>query len=155
MVRSHSDDNKGTEPPRLSPKVWTVGSIPVTDEGFLRWSGYQTKKGTPLAMMALYVQQLNLESKMLHEQHRKEQKESSHSPGTAEAVPLSKPNEPSTTSATEDAPMKSPTPKPQNISSPEQVLPRLPEQSLSHSPEHRTSPLDQSLAVVFNPVVLD
>jgi hypothetical protein len=68
MVRSHSDDNKGAESPRLSPKVWTVGSIPVTDEGFLRWYGYQTNKGTPLAMMTLYVQQLKLEAKMLHEQ---------------------------------------------------------------------------------------
>jgi hypothetical protein len=99
MVRSYSDDNKGTEPPRLSPKVWTVGSIPVTDEGFFKWCGYQTKRGTPLAMMTLYVQQLNLEAKMLHEQQRKERRELSHPSETAGAVLLSEPNEPSTASA--------------------------------------------------------
>jgi hypothetical protein len=66
-------------------------------------------------MMALYVQQLNLEAKMLHEQQRKKQKGPYHPPETAEAVPLSEPNEPATTSATEDAPMNSPTPNPQNI----------------------------------------
>ncbi len=44
-------------------------------------------------MMALYVQQLNLETKMLHEQQRKERKELSHPSETAEAVPLSEPNE--------------------------------------------------------------
>jgi hypothetical protein len=90
-------------------------------------------------MMTLYVQQLNLEAKMLHERQRKEQKGPSHPPETAEAVPLSEPNEPSTTLATEDAPMNSPAPKPQNILSPiSQSIP-------SPVPQNISSPVSQNI----------
>jgi hypothetical protein len=118
MVRSHTDDNKGTEPPRLTPKVWTVGSIPVTDKDFLDWCGHQTKKRTAFSMMKLYVQQLNIEAIMLHERQQKEQKEQSHLAETAEAVLSSEPAESLTTSTTEDTPMNIPIPNLQNISSP-------------------------------------
>jgi hypothetical protein len=37
MVRSDTDEDKGTEPPRLNRKVWTMGSIPTTDKDFLGW----------------------------------------------------------------------------------------------------------------------
>ena len=136
MARSHTDD-KGTESSRLTPKVWTVGSIPATDEGFIRWSGYQTKKGTTLAMMTLYVNQLNIESRMLHEQQRKEQKQSSPPPGTAEAVPLPEPNEQSTALATEATSLISPIPKPQISSSP------VPQISSSPVPQISSSPVPQ------------
>jgi hypothetical protein len=97
MVRSHTDDNKGTETPRLAPKVWTVGSIPVTDKGFLDWCEHQTKKRTALSMMKLYVQQLNIGAIVLHERQQKEQKEQSHLVETAETVLSSEPAESLTT----------------------------------------------------------
>jgi hypothetical protein len=152
MVRSQSDDNKETEPPRLSPKVWTVGSIPVTDEGFLKWCGYQTKKGAPLAMMTLYVQQqLNLEAKMLHEQQRKERRELSHPSETAGAVLLSEPNEQSTASATEGTSMNSPTPNPQNIPFPvSQNIPFPVSQNISFPvSQNISSPVSRNIS---NPV---
>ena len=69
---------------------------------------------------------------MHHERQRKEHE-------TAEAVPLSEPNDPSTTSATEDAPMNSPVPKPQSILSPiSQSIP-------SPVPQNISSPISQSI----------
>ncbi len=73
MVRSEADNDKGTERPKLTPKVWTLGSIPATDKGFLEWCEYQSKKRSTLSLMKLYVQQLNLAAKMLHERQQKKQ----------------------------------------------------------------------------------
>ncbi len=47
--------------------MYTVGSIPNTDETFLEWCGYQTQKRGALEMMKLYVNQLNVEAHMLYE----------------------------------------------------------------------------------------
>jgi len=104
MVRSHTDDDKGTDPPKLTRKVWTVGSIPATDKGFLEWCGHHIKKRTTLAMMKLYVQQLNIESIMLHERQQKEQKEQLHLADTAEAIPASDPAETFTAAGTDGNP---------------------------------------------------
>ena len=82
MVRSTTDEDKGTAPAKPVRRLYTVGSIPNTDEKFLVWCGYQTQKRGALEMMKLYVNQLNVESHMLHEQQlanherqKKEQKE--------------------------------------------------------------------------------
>ena len=93
MVRSHMDDDKGSDSPKLTRKVWTVGSIPATDKDFLEWCEHQTKKRTTLSMMKLYTQQLNLVAIMLHEQQQKEQKEQLHLAETAEAIPSPEPTE--------------------------------------------------------------
>ncbi len=53
MVQSETDNEKGTAPPKPVRRVWTVGSIPNTDEKFLEWCGYQTQKRGPLEMMKL------------------------------------------------------------------------------------------------------
>ena len=111
MVRSHTDDDKGTDPPKLTRKVWTVGSIPATDKGFLEWCGLQIKKGTTVAMMNLYVQQVNIESIMLHERQQKEQKEQLHLADTAEAIPASDPAETFTAAGTVATPLNIPNPQ--------------------------------------------
>jgi hypothetical protein len=123
MVRSHTDDDKISDPPKLTRKVWTVGSIPATDKGFLEWCGLQTKKGTTVAMMNLYVQQLNIESIMLHERQQKKQKEQLHLAGIAEAIPASDPAETFSAAGTVGTPLNIPNP---------QIIP---------SPILRTSPL--------------
>jgi hypothetical protein len=77
MVRSETDNDKGTLPPKPVRRVYSMGSIPNTDEKFLEWCGYQTqmKKRGALEMMKLYVNQLNMESHMLYERQMKERKE--------------------------------------------------------------------------------
>ncbi len=75
MVRSETDNDKGTAPPKPVRRVYKMGSIPNTDENFVEWCGYQTQKRGALEMMKLYVNQLNVESHMLYERQEKEQKE--------------------------------------------------------------------------------
>ncbi len=61
MVRSSTDGNKGTALPKPIHKLWTMGTIPVTDKGFLGWYEQQPqhvrKHGTAYCMN-LYVQNL-------------------------------------------------------------------------------------------------
>jgi hypothetical protein len=133
MVRSHTDDDKGTEPSKLTPKVWTVGSIPATDKDFLEWCKLQTNKRSTVAMMKLYVQQLNIGSEVLHERQKKAQKEQVRSAETAEVIPASDPAETSTASGTDGTPLNilnpqlTPSPTSLNIPNP--------------SPQNNTSPL--------------
>jgi hypothetical protein len=116
MVRSETDNDKETVPPKPIRKAWTMGSIPATDKDFLEWCGHQTtKKRATLSMTKLYVQQLNLEGIMLHERQQKEKKEQLHLADTAEAISSSEPTETLTTSITNDTSMNTPTPNPQNI----------------------------------------
>ncbi len=82
MVRSETDNDEGTAPPKPVRRMYTVRSIPNTDENFLEWCGYQTQKRGALKMMKLYVNQLNVAAHMLYErQHmlyerqKKERKE--------------------------------------------------------------------------------
>jgi hypothetical protein len=75
MVRSETDNDKGTAPPKPARRMYSMGSIPNTDEKFLEWCGYQTQKRGALEMMRLYVNQLNVEAHMLYERQNKEQKE--------------------------------------------------------------------------------
>ena len=99
-----------------------MGSIPNTDEKFLVWCGYQTQKRGALEMMKLYVNQLNVESHMLHEQQlanyerqKKEQKELIiEATNFADAEPLGT----MAPSGNDGTAMNISSPKPQNISFP-------------------------------------
>ncbi len=107
MVRSAIDDNKGTAPPKPVRKIWTMGSIPATDKDFLVWCENQAQsRGTrsrnygTLDAMKLYVQHLNIESKMLYERQLKERKDQPHlTEPVVDAVPTP---EPSGTKAPDD-----------------------------------------------------
>jgi hypothetical protein len=152
MVRSHTDDDKGTDPPKLTHKVWTVGSIPATDKGFLEWCRLQTKKGATVAMMNLYVHQLNIESIMLHERQQKEQKEQLHLADTAEAISASDSAETFTAAGTDGNPLNIPNPQnipspnPQNISSHDNLnIPDLQPQ------EHSTHPVEPTTSLPPTP----
>ncbi len=74
MVRSETDNDKGA--PLLKPirKVWTMGTVPATDKGYIDWLGQQpksvSKHGTAYCMN-LYVQNLNFEGKILYERQLK------------------------------------------------------------------------------------
>jgi hypothetical protein len=75
MVRSESDNDKGTAPPKPFRKIWAMGSIPATDKDFLEWQGRQTstvRAHGAVYTMNLYVQQLNIEGKMVYERQLKE-----------------------------------------------------------------------------------
>jgi hypothetical protein len=145
MVRSETDNDKGTELLKLTHKVCAVGSIPATEKGFLKWCGHQTKKRSTLVMMKLYVQQLNIESIMLHERQQKEQKEQLHLADTAEAILSSEPAERLTTSIADDFSLNIPTPNPQNIPSPTSLNISNP------SPQNNTSPPNLELPSQISP----
>ena len=118
MVRSLTDDDEGTAPLPSKPirRIVTVGSIPNTDEKFIEWCGYQTIKGSPLAMMKLYVNKLNVREHMLYERQLKEQKEqmvSATIAGDNDLVLSNEPLEMATPSEDNEAPMNNP--NPQNI----------------------------------------
>jgi hypothetical protein len=116
MVRSDTDDDKGTVPPKLTRKVWTVGSIPATDKDFLGWCEYQTQKQGTLRMMKLYVQQKNIESKMLYERQLKEQKDQLLSTNLVDAIPTTEPSGTNTPDGTDGSTLP---PDSQNISDPQ------------------------------------
>ncbi len=129
MVRSETDDNKGTAPPKPVRKTWILGSIPTTDKDYLelhrRQSSGVRSQGT-VYTMNLYVQQLNIEEKMIYERQLKEHKEHLQSTGPLDAVPTLEPsgtNAPEGTDSTNQnifltSPRNSSSPNPQNISFP-------------------------------------
>ena len=143
MVRSTTDRNKGTAPPKPIRKIWTIGSISADDKGFLEWRKDQSLMShgcTVLEGMVHYVNQLNFESEERYEREMKEYK----------ALPLSAANndtcsdpdqtaEPAKLKALDDTSntnMNIPTPQiisplSQNISEPQ-----LQEQSTTLIPEH-------------------
>ena len=75
MVRSESDRNKGTAPPKPIRKIWTIGSISANDKGFIEWRKDQSLMShgcTVLEGMVHYVNQLNFESEERYEREMKE-----------------------------------------------------------------------------------
>ena len=77
MVRSETDRNKGTAPPKPIRKIWTIGSISADDKGFLEWRKDQSLMShgcTVLEGMVHYVNQLNFESEERYEREMKEYK---------------------------------------------------------------------------------
>jgi hypothetical protein len=128
----------------------TMRSIPSTDQQFLEWCGYQTKKQSPLEMMRLYVNQLNVESKMIYERQVKERKEQLIlATNMADAVPETEPlettalSEANETSMNNPNPQISPAPNTQNIPNPtpEHSSPSCPESSSPERPPVATSSL--------------
>jgi hypothetical protein len=143
MVRSKTDNEKGTEPPKLTHKVWTVGSIPATDKDFLEWCKLQIKKRSTVTMMNLYVQQLNIENEVLHERQKKAQKEQVHSAETAEVIPAYDPAETFTASGTDGTPL--------NILDP-QIIPSPTSLNISNpSPQNNISPPNLELPSQISP----
>ena len=69
MVRSETDE-KGTVLSKPVRKLWTMGTVPSTDEGYVKWLGYQskaiTKNGTSYCMN-LCITKLNFDSKIAYE----------------------------------------------------------------------------------------
>ena len=96
-------------------------------------------------MMKLYVQQLNIESIMLHERQKKEQKEQLHLADTAEAILSSEPAETLTASIADDISLNIPTPNPQNIPSPTSLNISNPR------PQSNTSPPNLELPSQISP----
>ena len=96
MVRSETDNDKGTAPPKPVRKIWTTGSISATDKDFLEWLGRQPStfraRGTVYGMN-LYVNHLNVECQMVYERQLKEYKERLHSSEPVDAVPANEPCE--------------------------------------------------------------
>ena len=89
-----------------------MGSIPSTDQQFLEWCGYQTKKQSPLDMMRLYVSQLNVESQVVYERKVKERKEQLIlATNMADAVPESEPLETTALSEANETSMNNPNPQ--------------------------------------------
>jgi hypothetical protein len=39
MVRSETDNDKGTAPPKPVRKIWTTGSISASDKDYVEWLG--------------------------------------------------------------------------------------------------------------------
>ncbi len=65
MVRSATDDDKGTAPPKPFHKLWTMGSIQANDKGFLEWrqDGCLMSHGLGVReAMVVYLDQLHFES---------------------------------------------------------------------------------------------
>jgi hypothetical protein len=142
MVRSATDDDKGTAPPKPVRKIWTMGSFPATDKDFLEWCENQAQfRGTrsrsygTLDAMKLYVQHRNIESKMLYERQLKERKDQIHLAEPVDAVLTSKPGVTKAPDDTDDTTMNILNPQiisfpnSQNILSPDS-------QNISQSPEH-------------------
>ena len=75
MVRSETDSDKGTAPPKPIRRLWTMGTVPATDKGFIDWVAPQPKEvskhGTAYCMN-LYVQNLNFEERILYDRQLKE-----------------------------------------------------------------------------------
>jgi hypothetical protein len=129
MVRSETDNDKGTAPPKPVRKVWTTGSILTTDKDFLEWLGRQPSTvrapGT-VYLMNLYVNQLNIECQMVYERQLKEHKERLHSTRPVDAVPAIEPGgsnvpegmDSTTQNIVLDTPQNISSPNSQNISSP-------------------------------------
>jgi hypothetical protein len=77
MVRSATDDDRGTAPPKPIRKSWTMESIPATDKDFLEWRKDQYLLSHGLGVreaMVVYVEQLNFESSERYELKMKEHK---------------------------------------------------------------------------------
>ena len=96
MVRSETDNDKGTAPPKPVRKIWTTGSISASDKDYVEWLGRQPStfraRGTVYGMN-LYVNQLNVECQMVYERQLKEYKERLHSSEPVDAVPANEPCE--------------------------------------------------------------
>ncbi len=143
MVRSETDEDKGTAPPKPVRKMWTTGSIPATDKDFLEWLGRQPSalraRGT-VYVMNLDVNQLNVECQMVYERQLKEHKERLHSSEPVDAVQASEPGETNVPEGIDNVPEHLfPQPSEQILSRPlEQILSRPLEQILSQ-------PLEQIL----------
>jgi hypothetical protein len=120
MVRSETDNDKGTTLPKPIRKIWVMGNIPATDKEFLEWLGRQTSivraHGTVYAMN-LYVQQLNTESEILYEQQLKEHREYFHL--TTDAVLAPEPSETNAPDGSNNTTQNISSHNPQNISSPD------------------------------------
>jgi hypothetical protein len=155
MVRSDTDNDKGTAPPKPILKVWTMGSIPATDKDFLGWCEDQTKVlGTrsrnygTLDAMKLYMQHLNLESRELYERQLKERKDQLLLTNPVDAVPTPEPSGTKAPDDTDGTTMN--IPNPQNISSPNSQNISFPNSQNITSPDSQniTSPDSQN---IFNP----
>ncbi len=96
MVRSETDNEKGTLLPKPIRKLWTMGTVPSTDEGFVNWVAQQpksvTKHGTSYCMN-LYVQNLNFEDKITYERQLKEYNDKLQSMEGTEPTPSVEPIE--------------------------------------------------------------
>ena len=151
MVRSETDNDEGTAPPKPVRRVYTVGSIPNTDENFLVWCGYQTQKRGALEMMKLYVNQLNVESHMLYEQQlseyerqKKEHKELIIKATNADDLPAAELLESSLNNPNSQI---IPSPNSQSIPSPNsQIIPSPNSQNISlPKPKNSQPPLSQNI----------
>ena len=91
MVRSETDNEKGTALRKPIRRLWTMGTVPATDKGFIDWTAQQpkevTKHGTAYCMN-LYVQNLNFEERILYDQKLKEYNDKLLSMEGAEPTPL-------------------------------------------------------------------
>ena len=140
MVRSTTDRNKGTAPPKPIRKIWTIGSISADDKGFLEWRKDQSLMShgcTVLEGMVHYVNQLNFESEERYEREMKEYK----------ALPLSAANndtcndpdqtaEPAKLKALDDTSNTN-----MNIPTPQILPPHISQNIPEHSSQEQSTPL--------------
>jgi hypothetical protein len=159
MIRSATDDDKGTAPPKPICKLWVMRNIPATDQDFLEWHEdhpfLSHGLGVREAMMT-YVQHLNLMSKELYERQMKEHKTYLHSAESENAEET--PEQPK---ETEPAEMKAPDdttqiiissqtiPNSQNILSP-QIIPNP--QNISSPPGLEQSHPSSQSSLTLPPV---
>ena len=140
MVRSETDNEKGTPLPKPIRRLWTMGTVPSTDKGFIDWVAQQpkdvSKHGTAYCMN-LYVQNLNFEDKITYERQLKEYNEKLQSMEGAGPTPSVEPIDDSAVGSNDAQNMNIPTSL--NISSPNPLNipdPQSQEQSSTPNPEH-------------------
>ena len=117
-----------------------MGTVPSTDEGYVKWLGYQskaiTKNGTSYCMN-LYINYLNCESQSAYEWQLQEYNEKLQEMKGTEHTPADEPIEDIAVEGDEDHDMN--TPNPRNITSPNPLnipKPQSSEQSSTPIPEH-------------------
>ena len=119
-----------------------MGTVPTTDEGYVKWVAYQskaiTKNGTSYCMK-LYTNNLNFQSQITYVQQLKEYKEKLQSMEGTEQTPAEEPISDIAVEGDKDHNMN--TPIPQNISSP--IPLNIP---ILQSQEHLSTPSSEHLS---------
>ena len=142
MVRSETDNEKGIVLSKPIRKLWTMGTVPSTDEGYVNWVTQQpkniTKRGTSYCTN-LYMNNLNCESQITYERQLKEYNEKLQSMEGTEHTPAEEPIGDIAVEGDKDHDMN--TPIPLNISSP--IPLNIP---ILQSQEHLSTPNPEHLS---------